>query len=145
MSIFFLMSILPWMTIAIMTVACFALGAVWHGPLFGKLWMRIHHGKDSFNEAEMQESMKDMWKLMVAEFIATGLMVMHLAVLILIIPSFSGMHLAFFVWIGFILPTMISTVIWGADTKRYMATKIAVSSISRLVGLLATGYVLSNM
>ena len=145
MSIFFLMSILPWMTIAIMTVASFALGAVWHGPLFGKLWMRIHHGKDSFNEAEMQESMKDMWKLMVAEFIATGLMVMHLAVLILIIPSFSGMHLAFFVWIGFILPTMISTVIWGADTKGYMATKITVSSICRLIGLLATGYVLSSM
>jgi hypothetical protein len=139
------MATLPWMMIVIMTVACFALGAVWHGPLFGKLWMRIHHGKDSFNEAEMQDSMKGMWKLMVAEFIATGLMVMHLAVLIEIVPSFSGMHLVFFVWIGFILPTMASTVIWGVDTKRYMATKIAVSSICRLIGLLATGYVLSNM
>ena len=145
MSNFLLMTTLPWMMIVIMTVACFALGAVWHGPLFGKLWMRIHHGKDSFNEAEMQESMKDMWKLMVAEFIATGLMVMHLAVLIEIIPSFSGMHLAFFVWIGFVLPTMTSTVIWGADTKKYMVTKIAVSSICRLIGLLAAGYVFSNM
>lgn len=58
---------LNWMIIIIMTIACFALGAVWHGPLFGKIWMRIHHGKDSFNEAEMKQSMEGMWKLMVTE------------------------------------------------------------------------------
>ena len=136
---------LPWMIIIIMTVACFALGAVWHGPLFGKLWMRIHHGKNSFNAKEMEESMKGMWKLMVAEFVATLFIVMTLAFLIEILPSYSGIHLAFLVWIGFVLPTMTSTVIWGADTKGYMATKITVSSICRLIGLLATGYVLSSM
>ncbi len=136
---------LPWMMIIIMTVACFALGAVWHGPLFGKLWMRIHHGKDSFNAKEMEESMKGMWKLMIAEFVATLFIVMTLAFLIEILPSYSGIHLAFLVWIGFVLPTMTSTVIWGADTKGYMATKITVSSICRLIGLLATGYILSSM
>ena len=136
---------LPWMMIVIMTVACFALGAVWHGPLFGKLWMRIHHGKDSFNATEMQEAMVGMWKLMLAEFIATFLMVITLSFLVEILPTYSGIHLAFLVWIGFVLPTMTSTVIWGADTKKYMATKIAVSSICRLIGLLATGYVLSNI
>ena len=136
---------LPWMMIVIMTVACFALGAVWHGPLFGKLWMRIHHGKDSFNATEMQEAMVGMWKLMLAEFIATFLMVITLSFLVEILPTYSGIHLAFLVWIGFVLPTMISTVIWGADTKKYMATKIAVSSICRLIGLLAAGYVFSNM
>ena len=66
---------LPWVTIILMTVLSFAFGALWHGPLFGKLWMRIHHGKDSFNAKEMQESMKGMWKLMVSEFVATFLMV----------------------------------------------------------------------
>ena len=49
---------LPWMIIIIMTIACFAFGALWHGPIFGKLWMRIHHGKDSFNEAEIKNAMK---------------------------------------------------------------------------------------
>jgi glycerol uptake facilitator-like aquaporin len=138
------MATLPWMLIAIMTVACFALGALWHGPLFGKLWMRIHHGKDSFNAKEMEESMKGMWKLMLAEFVATFLMVMTLAFLMKIVPSnYSGMHIAFLVWIGFVLPTMTSTVIWGADVKKYMCTKIAVSSVCRLLGLLATGYVLA--
>jgi Protein of unknown function (DUF1761) len=136
---------LNWTLIAIMTVACFALGAVWHGPLFGKLWMRIHHGKDSFNAKEMAEATKGMWKLMVTEFVATGLMVISIACLVRAIPSMPGWQIALMVWVGFVLPTMASTVIWGADTKKYMATKIAVSSICRLIGLLATGYVLSNM
>jgi Protein of unknown function (DUF1761) len=136
---------LNWTLIVIMTVACFVLGAVWHGPLFGKLWMRIHHGKDSFNAKEMAEATKGMWKLMVTESVATGLMVISIACLVRAIPSMPGWQIALMVWVGFVLPTMTSTVIWGADTKKYMATKIAVSSICRLIGLLATGYVLSNM
>lgn len=139
------MATLPWMTIVIMTVAYFALGAVWHGPIFGKLWMRIHHGKDSFNTKEMQESMKGMWKLMVTEFVATLLMVIGLACVVREIPEYSPMQTAFMVWLAFVLPTMTSTVIWGADTKKYMCTKIAVSSVCRLIGLLATGYVLTNI
>jgi hypothetical protein len=136
---------LPWMMIVIMTVAGFALGAVWHGPLFGKLWMRIHHGDKQFNEAEMAKLMVGMWKLMLAEFVATLFMVMTLAFLVEILPTYSGMHLAFLVWIGFVLPTMTSTVIWGGDVKKYMATKIAVSSICRLIGLVAAGYVFSAL
>ena len=46
---------LNWVAIAIMTVACFALGALWHGPLFGKLWMRIHHGDKTPSDAEMAQ------------------------------------------------------------------------------------------
>jgi hypothetical protein len=103
---------LNWALIAIMTVACFALGAVWHGPLFGKLWMRIHHGKDSFNAKEMAEATKGMWKLMVIEFVATGLMVISIACLVRAIPSMPGWQIALMVWVGFVLPTMASTVIW---------------------------------
>lgn len=109
---FFTMSTLPWMLIAIMTVACFALGAIWHGPIFGKLWMRIHHGKDSFNAKEMEEATKGMWKLMVTEFVATFLMVIGLACVIRAIPAYSGMQTAFMLWLAFVLPTMVSTVIW---------------------------------
>jgi hypothetical protein len=84
-----------------------------------------------------------MWKLMVIEFVAILLMVIGLACVVRAIPQYSGMMTAFMLWLAFVLPTMTSTVIWGADTKKYMATKIAVSSICRLIGLLATGYVLS--
>ena len=109
---FLLMLELNWMMIVIMTIVCFALGAVWHGPIFGKLWMRIHHGKDSFNEAEMKKITEGMWKLMVTELVATLLMVIGLACVIRAIPEYSGVQTAFMVWFAFVLPTMASTVIW---------------------------------
>jgi hypothetical protein len=31
---------IPWIAVLVATVAGFALGAVWYGPLFGKSWMR---------------------------------------------------------------------------------------------------------
>ena len=94
---FLLMLELNWMMIVIMTIVCFALGAVWHGPIFGKLWMRIHHGKDSFNEAEMKKITEGMWKLMVTELVATLLMVIGLACVIRAIPEYSGVQTAFMV------------------------------------------------
>ncbi len=107
--------------------------------------MRIHHGDKQFSEAEMAKLMVGMWKIMLAEFVATLFMVMTLAFLVEILPAYSGIHLAFLVWIGFILPTMTSTVLWGNDARQYMATKIAVSSACRLIGLLAAGYVFSAL
>jgi hypothetical protein len=31
---------IPWVAVLVATLAGFALGAVWYGPLFGKAWMR---------------------------------------------------------------------------------------------------------
>lgn len=31
---------IPWVAVLVATVAAFALGAVWYGPLFGKVWMK---------------------------------------------------------------------------------------------------------
>lgn len=137
------MDSLNWLAIGIMTVASFALGALWHGPLFGKLWMRIHHGDQKMTDAEMQKTMEGMWKIMLAEFVATLLMVIGLACVIRAIPAYSPMQTAFMIWLAFVLPTMISTVLWGNDAKKWMGTKIAISSICRLISLLATAYVLS--
>lgn len=139
------MTTLPWMTIAIMTVVCFVLGAVWHSALFGKLWTRIHHGKDTLTPAELKSAEKGLPIIMIVEFLATLLMIIGLACIVRAIPQYSGMMNALLVWVAFVLPTMTSSVIWGNDKKNYMMTKIAVSSICRLIGLLATGYVLSNM
>ncbi len=132
---------LPWMNIGIMTIVCFALGALWHGPLFGKIWMKIHHGDKKFSDDEMKKAMEWMWKIMLTEFASTLMMITTLAFLTIILPQFSGVHIAFLVWIWFILPTMTSTIIWWNDEKKWMAIKIAISSLCRLVGLLLAGYI----
>ena len=95
------------------------------------------------SESEMKKAMKGMWKLMFTEFIATFIMVMTLEFLIQILPSYSGIHIAFIIWLGFILPMTASNVIWGNDKKEWMCKKIAIASSYRLVTLLAAGYILN--
>lgn len=135
---------LNWIAILIITIVSFFAGAAWHGSFFfGKLWMKIHHGDKKFSDEEMKKSMEGMWRIMLLEFIATLLMIMTLDFLMQLLPEFSGMHIAFMIWVGFVLPTMASTVIWGNDTKKWMFAKVAISSSFRLLTLVAAGYVLS--
>lgn len=89
---------LPWMTILLVTVGSFVFSSLWHGPIFGKLWQRIHHGDKKVSDEEMKVLMKGMWKLMIPEFIATFMIMNTLAYLIKIFPNVSGMQVAFMVW-----------------------------------------------
>lgn len=41
---------LPWMQIFIMTIVSWIGGALWFGPLFGKVWMKIHHGDKTLSK-----------------------------------------------------------------------------------------------
>lgn len=72
---------LNWLAISVITFAAFAGGAVWHGPLFGNLWAKIH-GMDCMDEKVKQEMMKGMWKLLVTEFVVTFLMITSIACLV---------------------------------------------------------------
>lgn len=69
------MSELNWLAIALVTLGSWIFGALWFGPIFGKLWMRIHHGEKKFTESENKKLMEGMWKLLITEFIMTALMI----------------------------------------------------------------------
>ena len=52
------MDSLNWIAIIVCTLLSWVGGAVWFGPVFGKLWMRIHHGDKKMSDAEMKKSME---------------------------------------------------------------------------------------
>jgi len=135
---------LNWLAIVLLTVFGFFSGSFWYGPLFGKIWMRMHYGDKTLSKEEMAKCMEGMWKIMVAELISTFMMVMTLAFLMKMLPDFSGMHVAFLVWFGFVLPNMVSSIIWGKDDKGWMPAKIFISTSYRLVFLLISAFVLQS-
>lgn len=135
---------LNWIAIIVISIVSFFFGAAWHGEyFFGKIWLRIHYGKDKFTEEEMKKAMDGMWVIMITEFIATFFMVMTLDFLMRLLPGYTPWHVAFLVWIGFVLPTMTSIVIWWADTRKWMLVKILISGSFRLITLVASAYVLN--
>lgn len=103
---------LNFLAIIIITLLSFFGGAFWHGPLFGKLWMKIHWGDKKISDKEMKAMTQGMWKQLLAECIATFLMITSLACIIEAIPQYSGVQNAFMLWLGFVVPMAISNIIW---------------------------------
>jgi hypothetical protein len=87
--------------------------------------------------------MEGIWKLMITELIACGLMVIAIACLVGAIPMMPGWQVGLMAWIGFVLPMSVSNVIWGNDKKEQMCTKIALVTCYRLITFIAIGYILS--
>lgn len=46
---------LNWLAIGVITLGHFILGAVWFSAIFGKAWMRIHHGDKIPTKAELDK------------------------------------------------------------------------------------------
>lgn len=128
--------------ILLLTVLVFIGGSLWFSKLFGKTWMKIHHNKDKTPE-DTKRDMKSMWKLMTAEFVLT--LVINLT-LFFIAAASETLSIALIattiLWLGFILPTTVSNVIWGNDDKKWMVKKIAISSGYRLVAMIFTVWIL---
>ena len=97
------------------------LGALWYGPLFGKIWMRLMGLSDErLNELKV----RGMGKLYAMAFVMALVMAYVLAHFANVWPT-SGVsgafQLAFWIWLGFIVTTMINSVLWeGKSFKLYM-------------------------
>ena len=137
------MDSLNWIAISVCTLIMFMGGAIWHGPIFGKLWMKIHHGDKKFTDAENKKLMEGMWKLILAEFFVSSLMIIGLVCIIRAIPEYSGVRNAFMIWIAFVLPTLTSSVLWGGDKREWMSIKVLITGSYRLLALLLAGYILT--
>ena len=57
--------------------------------------------------------------------------------------SYSSYHVAFWIWIGFIAPTQISTVVWGNTKKKFWLKQIFVMLSMQLVGIMLAAWILS--
>ncbi len=101
------------------TVAQFALGAVWYSPLmFGKWWMEINDCT-KLTPAELKAMQKTMGPFYGLQFVLTLFTTVSFANLLPYIPAFSAFHVAFWIWIGFIVPIQIGAVIWGGSKQKF--------------------------
>ena len=121
------------------TVIAFFISFLWFGPLFGNMWMEIH----GFTKKDMEAEKAYVWKLLILEFITTFALMCTLAFFIKQSPAYYEMAIAFFIWLGIILPYIISGVIWGWDKKSEMVRKICILSAHSLVVLLLAGFIFS--
>lgn len=134
-----------YLAILIATVAQFIIGAIWYAPLFGTMWGKIH-GFDTKTPEVQARMKKQMMPLLVAQFLVTIVTTFVLALFITYLPSdWNAYALAGFFWIGFVVPTQVSAVLFGGTEPRWMVAKILIMSGGSLVCLEVAAAIIKAM
>ena len=116
-----------YLAIIIASVAQFIIGAIWYMPLFGNLWGKIH-GMEKVSKEDRQKMMKSMGPFLGLQFLLTLVTTFVLAIFIEYQPTWNAYAMAAFFWIGFVIPTQVSGVIFGGTNPKWIVTKILVQA-----------------
>ena len=129
--------------IIIASVLQFALGAFWYSPLlFGKVWMSIME-VSHYSKEELQKMQKTMMPFYGLQFVLTIWTTFHLYRLASIVPDLSIYGLATWIWLAFIVPIQIGSVIWGSTKRKFWLKQIGIMASYQLVGIIIAAWILS--
>lgn len=132
---------LNFLAIIIATSVEFIIGAVWYSALFGKLWGEMH-GFHKLPKAVQQKMMKSMGPFYVLQAFVTLVTTFVLALFITYLPTWNAYAMAGFFWIGFVVPTQVSAVVFGGTEPKWMVKKIAVQAGASLLCLEAAAAII---
>ena len=123
-----------YLAIVVAALAAFAIGFLWHGPLFGNLWMKL--SKVSKPDAMTPEMKKHMQMSMFWSFImqlVTAAVLAQFAALMGTMGVMGAVILAFWAWLGFIVTTAINGVLWENKSWNLYYFTIAYHLVSLIV------------
>lgn len=124
------------------------IGAIWYGPLFGKMWMQ-GRGLNPHDAALMEKMKKAAGPAYFQMFIGALLMAFVFAHVLWafgasltdkLTPVSAGLQGGFYMWLGFILPVKYGDKLWNNKAFKYVAIDITYW----LILLLVNGIVLAS-
>jgi hypothetical protein len=130
------------LAVLVATLAMFVVGAVWYGPVFGKLWGEIH-GFDKLSEKVQKEMQSKMAPFYLAQALVTFVTAYVLAYFIAAEKDTSYYLLATLLWVGFVFPTQVSAVIFGGTEGKYILKKVVIMGFGSLLCTLVGAWVIS--
>ena len=119
-----------YLAILVATVVAYAVGALWHSPAgFGSYWMglmgltRDHMGKMPLTPA--QAIVLGFFIMLVQVFVLA-----HFAALFGAVTWQMGLQLGFWVWLGFLAPTLANGWLWEGKSIKLFAFNAAYALVS---------------
>jgi len=102
--------------VLVAAVAAFIMGFLMHGPVFGKLWMKladIHPtGNEKFSDMIPQMAWNLLSNIVTAYVLAVIYLFASSSPYLGVSGTWSGLVIAFWVWIGFLVTSSSIEVIW---------------------------------
>ncbi len=127
---------LSYISIVVAAVATFVFGFLVHGPLLGKQWMALMKITPADMEQGKREMQGKMPFYMLAAFLqqlVTAYVVAHFVYLAYAANLMDAVVLAFWIWLGFIVTTLLNGVLWEKRTVQLYAFNIAYHLASLII------------
>ncbi len=114
--------------VLVSAIVAMALGALWYGPLFGKIWI-VGMGWDPNNQelmAKMKKSAGPAYAQMFVGVLLTAYVMAHVIwAYSIALPNVTGvsagLQSGFWLWLGFVLPLKYGDKLWGGKGFKYVA------------------------
>lgn len=127
--------------VIVAAVASMAIGAMWYGPVFGKIFAKAI-GMDQWTEEKRNDMMKKSRYYYLLQFAASILMFYVFAVILTALNMFTvagGMIAALIVWIGIIVPVKFGEQLWGGKMILFV-----LGSGNMLLTMIAAGAIIGG-
>lgn len=116
-----------------------AIGFIWYGPLFGKIWAKLV----KISETDMQRSTIPMLLMVIFSLLRAFILRHFIVYSAYFYPSYSklslGLITSFWIWLGFVLTAIAGAYVFAQRRKKL----IIIDTGYNLVNLLAIGALLA--
>lgn len=132
------------LSVLVAALVAFIIGFLFHGPLFGKLWMRLANIHPTGNEKLSDMIPKMAWNFLsnfVTAFVMAGILWMaSTSPIIGALTWYRGAVVGVWLWLGFLVTSSSIEVIWmGRSAKLWLF-----EAVSSLVVMIAMGAILAG-
>ncbi|MDP3881268.1 MAG: DUF1761 domain-containing protein [Nanoarchaeota archaeon] len=104
---------LNFLSILVAAILGMIIGALWYSPfLFGKMWMRLMKISPKDIRAAKNKEMTSAYIVSFASLFASAFILAVILSLVNITAMLNGILLAMILWLGFMVPLLINTVLW---------------------------------
>lgn len=128
--------------VLVAALAQFVIGFLFHGPLFGRVWMKLANirptGKEKFSDMVPQMIQNLLVNIVFAYVLAAVYLFATTSPLMGGSGALNGMVCAFWVWLGFVFTTTSIEVIWMGRSRKLWLFELVAS----LVACLAMGAII---
>ncbi len=130
-----------YLAVFVATAVQFIIGGAWYMGIFRNQWGEIH-GYNSLSKEEQEKAQKGMGTQLGLQVLFTFITSFVFALLVAGFPAeWNIFGLAGFFWLGFVVPTQASAVMFGGTEKKWMVRKTAIMASGSLACLEAAAAV----
>lgn len=127
--------------VVVATIAMFIVGALWYMVVFPKQWGEMFDF-DKLSKAEQKKMQAQMGPYYLLQLLVTAVTAFVLALFLAFIPEESPYILAFWLWLGFVVPTQVSAVIFGGVDAKWIPRRIGIMAGGSLLPIMVAAFVL---